>query len=191
MKPKWLLKEVTGKHFICLLMSLLSGYSSWSPSQGLTKKDFLTAKSKRWSGQTTFKKHQTGRNYMKLLTLANKLPALRKTMSETLHRNLNSSFLEVHQYYWNSDYLLGWKHREKHVTSLQNLGPVKLCKETQNVYMVTTGKKQCLVSWEGLLQCLSQQKRGVGYGKACCRSIIVWPRRPYVYHRNKSEQHWS
>lgn len=102
------------------------------PLLGINKERFLTAKSKRWSGQTTFKKHQTSRNYVKLLTLANKLPALRKTTVKHYTENSNSCFLEVedHQCYWNIDYLLGWKQGENHVTALQNLGPAKLCKET-------------------------------------------------------------
>lgn len=48
------------------------------PLSGTNKGSFLIEKAKL-SRQTTFGKQQTDRNYMKLLVLANKLPAFRKT----------------------------------------------------------------------------------------------------------------
>lgn len=77
-KAKWLLREMRGKHFIHSPRFIWSGYSSWSPSQRSTKEDF-NSKKQKLSGQSTFRKQQTDRSYIKLLALANKLPAFRKT----------------------------------------------------------------------------------------------------------------
>lgn len=163
------------------------------PLLGINKERFLTAKSKRWSGQTTFKKHQTSRNYVKLLTLANKLPALRKTTVKHYTENSPAVFLKLKTTSVTEILTICWDgSKEKTMWLLcKTWGQQSSARKQQNGSMVTIGKKQCLVNWEGLLQCLSQQNRRVSYGKLYGRSTIIWPSRPYVYHINKSKQHGS
>lgn len=159
---------------------------------GVNKGRFLTAKSKRSSGQTTFQKHQTGRTYMKLLTLTNKLPELRKTKVKHYTENSTAVFSKLKPISVTEMVTICWDwSTEKNIWLLcKTWDQQSSARKQQNGSVVTIGKKQCLVNWEGLLQCPSLQNRRVGYGKPCGRSITVWPRRPYVYHMNKSKQHW-
>lgn len=136
-----------------------SGYSSWSPLRDQQRKIF-NSKKQNLSGQTTFRKQKIDRNYMKLLALANKIPAFR----ETTHRRLNSSFpkAEVHQCYWNEDMCWNGRTEENLWLLCKTWSQQSPARSKQNL---SVGQRKSLVNWEGLLQCLSQQIRGLGTGE--------------------------